>query len=162
MPHTFKPSASARIKMRLVFFQPDIPQNLGAAMRLAACFGAGLDIIEPCAFPLTDKGIRKAAMDYEAAITPVRHGSWRLYENSGEASRGRLVLFTTVGATDLWDFKFAKNDRLLLGRESAGVPQDVHDRADARVRIPIRPDTRSLNVVVSAGIGLAEMQRQIR
>jgi tRNA (cytidine/uridine-2'-O-)-methyltransferase len=148
--------------MRLVFFQPDIPQNLGAAMRLAACFDADLDVIEPCAFPLTDKGIRKAAMDYQAAITPVRHGSWGHYENSGEAASGRLVLFTTVGATDLWDFKFAPDDRLLFGRESAGVPEDVHAGADARVRIPIRADTRSLNVVVSAGIALAEMQRQLR
>lgn len=148
--------------MRLVFFQPDIPQNLGAAMRVAACFDAGLDIIEPCAFPLTAKGIRKAAMDYQAAIEPVRHASWPAYESSGEASKGRLVLFTTRAATDLWDFSFELEDRLLFGRESAGVPDSVHEIADARVIIPIRADTRSLNVVVSAGIGLAEAQRQLR
>lgn len=148
--------------MRLVFFQPDIPQNLGAAMRVAACFGSGLDVIEPCAFPLTDKGIRKAAMDYQAAISPARHGSWSHYKNSGEATGGRLVLFTTAGATDLWDFDFRADDRLLFGRESAGVPDEIHAAADARVRIPIRPDTRSLNVVVSAGIALAEAERQFR
>lgn len=148
--------------MRLVFFQPDIPQNLGAAMRVAACFDTALDIIEPCAFPLTAKGIRKAAMDYHAVIQPVRHASWSAYESSGEASKGRLVLFTTRAATDLWDFSFKPDDRLLFGRESAGVPGSVHENADARVIIPIRADTRSLNVVVSAGIGLAEALRQTR
>lgn len=147
--------------MRIVFFQPDIPQNLGAAMRVAACFGAGMDVIEPCAFPLTAKGIRQAAMDYRAAITPVRHASWAAYKNSGEASKGRLVLFTTEGADDLWDFSFQPDDRLLFGRESAGVPPEVHAEADSRVRIPIRPETRSLNVVVSAGIALGEMSRQL-
>ncbi|MDM7985407.1 MAG: tRNA (cytidine(34)-2'-O)-methyltransferase [Maricaulis sp.] len=148
--------------MRIVFFQPDIPQNLGAAMRVAACFGADLDVIEPCAFPLTAKGIRKAAMDYQASISPVRHSSWSRYLASPPASKGRLVLFTTRGADNLWDFKFRPDDRLLFGRESAGVPDEVHDQADARVIIPIRPETRSLNVVVSAGIALAEAQRQLR
>ena len=131
-------------------------------MRVAACFGTDLDIIEPCAFPLTAKGIRKAAMDYGAAISPVRHGSWRQYCASEAASKGRLVLFTTRGAQSLWDFEFHPDDRLLFGRESAGVPDDVHEQADARVIIPIRPETRSLNVVVSSGIALAEAQRQLR
>lgn len=131
-------------------------------MRVAACFGADLDVIEPCAFPLTAKGIRKAAMDYEATISPVRHSSWSQYLTVQPASKGRLVLFTTRGADNLWDFKFRPDDRLLFGRESAGVPDEVHDQADARVIIPIRPETRSLNVVVSAGIALAEAQRQLR
>ena len=147
--------------MRIVFFQPDIPQNLGASMRVATCFGAGLDIIEPCGFPLTDKGIRRAAMDYSAAISPVRHTAWTTYTQSEEAASGRLVLFTTKGATDLWEFSFRPGDRLLFGRESAGVTDNVHDAADCRVRIPIRPDARSLNVSVSAGIALAEMTRQL-
>jgi len=129
-------------------------------MRVAACFGAGMDIIEPCAFPLTSKGIRQAAMDYEAAISPVRHGSWELYLNSPDAAKGRLVLFTTRGAEPIWDFQFQPDDRLLFGRESAGVPENVHEMADARVRIPIRASMRSLNVSVSAGIALAEAQRQ--
>jgi tRNA (cytidine/uridine-2'-O-)-methyltransferase len=147
--------------MRLVFFQPDIPQNLGGSMRVAACFGAGLDVVEPCAFPLTDKGIRKAAMDYSAAITPVRHASWKAYAESPQSRSGRLVLFTTKGATNLWEFAFQPGDRLLFGRESAGVPDDIHDAADCRVRIPIRDGMRSLNVTVSAAIGLAEMCRQL-
>jgi tRNA (cytidine/uridine-2'-O-)-methyltransferase len=148
--------------MRIVFFQPDIPQNLGASMRVAACFGAGLDIVEPCAFPLTDRKIRKAAMDYGAAIQPVRHASWHTYRQSAEGASGRLVLFTTRAATDLWEFSFQPGDRLLFGRESAGVPDDVHDAADCRVRIPIRAGMRSLNVTVSAGIALAEASRQLR
>ena len=159
--HKGQAPASARLKMRIVFFQPDIPQNLGAAMRVAACFGAELDIIEPCAFPLTDKGIRKAAMDYRAAITPVRHAAWNAYRQSADSKSGRLVLFTTKSAENLWDFRFRPDDRLLFGRESAGVPDEVHDAADCRVRIPIRPDMRSLNVTVSAGIALAEASRQL-
>ncbi len=131
-------------------------------MRVAACFGADLDVIEPCAFPLTAKGIRKAAMDYQASISPVRHSSWSQYLTSPPASKGRLVLFTTRGADNLWDFNFRPDDRLLFGRESAGVPDAVHDQSDAHVFIPIRPETRSLNVVVSAGIALAEAQRQLR
>ncbi len=130
-------------------------------MRVAACFGAELDIIEPCAFPLTDKGIRRAAMDYQAAISPVRHASWTAYQASPQAAVGRLVLFTTKSAEDLWNFSFAADDRLLFGRESAGVPGDVHDAAECRVRIPIRDGMRSLNVTVSAGIALAEASRQL-
>jgi len=130
-------------------------------MRVAACFGAELDIIEPCAFPLTDKGIRRAAMDYQAAISPVRHASWNAYQASAQAARGRLVLFTTKGAGKLWDFSFKPDDRLLFGRESAGVPDEVHDAATCRVKIPIRDSMRSLNVTVSAGIALAEASRQL-
>ena len=130
-------------------------------MRVAACFGAGLDIVEPCAFPLTDKGIRKAAMDYGAALDPVRHAGWSTYQRSAEAAAGRLVLFTTRGAKDLWEFSFQPGDRLLFGRESAGVPENVHDAAECRVRIPIRAGMRSLNVTVSAGIALAEASRQL-
>ncbi len=100
-------------------------------------------------------------MDYQAAISPVRHASWQLYLTSPDASKGRLVLFTTKGSDSLWDYEFGPDDRLLFGRESAGVPDDVHDHADVRLRIPIRPDTRSLNVTVSAGIALAEAQRQL-
>jgi len=148
--------------MRIVFFQPDIPQNLGAAMRVAACFGAGMDIVEPCAFPLTDRKIRAAAMDYGAAISPTRHASWTAYQKSAEAAQGRLVLFTTAGAGEIWDFDFSADDRLLFGRESAGVPENVHESADARVRIPIREGMRSLNVTVTAAIALAEASRQLR
>ena len=130
-------------------------------MRVASCFGAEMDIIEPCGFALSDKGIRRAAMDYSASISPVRHSSWEKYKISGEASSGRLILFTTTGAEDIWDCNFAPNDRLLFGRESAGVPDEVHAEADIRLRIPIRESMRSLNVTVSAAIALAEASRQL-
>ena len=145
--------------MRLVFFQPDIPQNLGASIRLAACFGAGIDVIEPCAFPLNDKSMRRAALDYAPLADFQRHdsyGKWR--ENRGT---GRMILFTTKAAASLWDFSFDPDDQLVFGRESAGVPDHVHADADARVFIPIRPEARSLNVSMSAGIALAEAMRQI-
>lgn len=146
--------------MRIVFFQPDIPQNLGGAIRLAACFGTPVDIIEPCGFPLTDRALKRAALDYAPLINVTRHDSWDRYH--AKPHDGRLVLFTTAGATDLWDFTFQTTDRLMFGRETAGVPDDVAAAADARVRIPIRAETRSLNVTVSAGIALAEAIRQTR
>lgn len=145
--------------MRIVFFQPDIPQNLGASIRLAACFGAGLDVIEPCAFPLNDKAMRRAALDYAPLADFQRHDSYERWR--ADRGAGRMVLFTTKAATSLWDFSFEPDDQLVFGRESAGVPDSVHDDADARVFIPIRPETRSLNVSMSAGIALAEAMRQI-
>lgn len=146
--------------MRLVFFQPDIPQNLGGAIRLSACFAAPLDIIEPCGFPLTDRALKRASLDYGSLATLTRHDSWPAYVSAPQD--GRLVLFTTKGATDLWDFRFEANDRLMFGRESAGVPDAVAAAADARVRIPLQDGARSLNVTVSAGIALAEAIRQTR
>lgn len=146
--------------MRLVLFQPDIPQNLGAAVRISVCFAAPLDIIEPCGFPLTDKGVRRAAMDYVGLATVVRHDSWRSFLQSESRREGRLVLFSTGGDATLWDFTFEPTDLLLFGRESAGVPDEVRAASDAIVRIPIAAEARSLNVVVSAGIALAEARRQ--
>lgn len=145
--------------MRLVFFQPDIPQNLGASIRLAACFGAGIDVIEPCAFPLNDRAMRRAALDYAPLADFRRHNSYDRWQDDRGA--GRMVLFTTQGAEKLWDFAFRPDDHLVFGRESAGVPDDVHADADARVIIPIRPEARSLNVAMSAGIALAEAMRQL-
>lgn len=145
--------------MRLVFFQPDIPQNLGASIRLAACFGAGIDVIEPCAFPLNDKAMRRAALDYAPLADFQRHDSYVKWQATRAA--GRMVLFTTKAATSLWKFSFRPGDQLVFGRESAGVPDFVHEDADARVFIPIRPDARSLNVSMSAGIALAEAMRQL-
>ena len=143
--------------MRLGLFQPDIPQNLGAAVRLAACLGAGLDVIEPCAFPLSDKGLKRAALDY-AADTRL-HASWSAFLAAPERGEGRLVLFTTRGATPLHGFAFERGDTLLFGRESAGVPEEVHAAAQARVVIPVA--ARSLNVATAAAIGLAEALRQV-
>ena len=147
--------------MRLALFQPDIPQNLGAAIRLAACLDVALDVIEPCGFPLSDKGLKRAAMDYRALAEPVLHASWRAFLLAPERTQGRLVLFTTKGAEPLHGFRFAAGDTLIFGRESAGAPEEVHAAAQARVVIPIRPEARSLNLTVSAAIGLSEALRQV-
>lgn len=145
--------------MRLALYQPDIPQNTGAAIRAAACFGAGVDIIEPCGFPLDSREVKRVAMDYGALAAPVSHPSWAAFR---EAAVGvRLVLLTTLAETPLWDFRFRADDMLLMGRESAGAPDEVHDSADARLRIPLAPGARSLNVAVAAAVALAEARRQL-
>ena len=146
--------------MRLALFQPDIPQNLGAAIRLAACLGVELHVIEPCAFPLSDRALRRAAMDYGAAARVERHHGWSAFREKMGSGGARLVLFTTRAAEPLHGFAFAPDDVLLFGRESAGVPDEVHAAADARLIIPIRPETRSLNVVTAAAIALGEALRQ--
>jgi tRNA (cytidine/uridine-2'-O-)-methyltransferase len=147
--------------MRLALFQPDIPQNLGAAIRLAACLGVALDVIEPCGFPLSDAAIRRAAMDYTALADVTRHAGWADFR-AESAGKGRLVLFTTKGAQPFHDFAFAASDILLFGRESAGVPDDVHAAADARLVIPLMRGARSLNVVSAATLALGEGLRQIK
>ena len=147
--------------MRLALFQPDIPQNLGAALRLAACLGVGLDVIEPCGFPLSDAAIRRSAMDYGALAQVMRHKSWNDFRDL-QAKTGRLVLFTTRGAQPLHDFAFAPEDTLIFGRESAGAPDEVHAAADARLFIPLVPGARSLNVVTAAALALGEGLRQIK
>lgn len=146
--------------MRLALFQPDIPQNLGAAIRLAACLGVPLDVIEPCGFPLSDTAIRRAAMDYALIAQVNRHASWAAFRGD-RARAGRLVLFTTRAATPFHDFAFAPDDVLLFGRESAGVPDEVHDAADARLLIPLADGARSLNLVTAATLALGEGLRQI-
>ena len=143
--------------MLLALFQPDIPQNLGAALRLGACLDVPVHVIEPCGFPLSDKAIRRAAMDYGDPAQVTRHSGWAEFAAAG---LGRIVLFTTKGATPLHEFRFAPNDVLLFGRESAGVPDEVQAAADARVIIPLSPGRRSFNVTVSAAIGLSEALRQ--
>lgn len=146
--------------MRLALFQPDIPQNLGAAIRLAACLGVALDVIEPCGFPLSDAAVRRVAMDYTGLVQVDRHASWTEFRNKSATYR-RTVLFTTRGATALHDFAFAPDDVLLFGRESVGAPDEVHAAADARVVIPLAPGARSLNVVTAATLALGEALRQI-
>ena len=146
--------------MRLALFQPDIPQNLGAAVRLAACLEVGLDVIEPCAFPLSDRSLRRAALDYGQIASLNRHLSWAYFLASSERNEGRLVLLTTAAETALHDFAFEAGDTLLLGQESAGAPAEVHAAAQARLRIPISPNARSLNLVTAAAIALGEALRQ--
>jgi tRNA (cytidine/uridine-2'-O-)-methyltransferase len=144
--------------MRLALFEPDIPQNLGAFIRLAACLGAPLDIIEPCGFPVDDKRIRRAAMDYVDLAHIARHASWDAFRR--DRTPGRLVLLTTAGTQIFPDMVFRTGDTLLLGRESAGVPAAVHDAADVRLRIPLQPGARSLNVALAAAMVLSEALRQ--
>ena len=146
--------------MRLALFQPDIPQNLGAALRLGACLGVPVDVIEPCGFPLSDAGVRRAAMDYGALADLTRHATWSDFLERPERRTGRLLLFTTRGALPLHDFEFRAGDTLLFGRESAGAPDEVHAAADARLFIPLAPGARSLNLTVSAAIALSEALRQ--
>jgi tRNA (cytidine/uridine-2'-O-)-methyltransferase len=144
--------------MRLALFEPDIPQNLGAFIRLSAGLGVPLDVIEPCGFPLDDKRIRRAAMDYYDLATIARHASWNAFQRDRAA--GRLVLLTTSGATRFPDAAFRADDTLLLGRESAGVPADVHAAADLSLRIPLQKSARSLNVALAAAMVLGEALRQ--
>ena len=143
--------------MRIALYQPDIAGNVGAVLRTAACLGAGVDLIEPMGFPFGDRALARAGMDYARQVAVVRHADWAAFLAQ---AGGRIVLLTSTGATDLPDMRFRADDILLLGSEGSGVPQDVHDRADLRVRIPMRPGFRSLNVSVSAGIVLAEALRQ--
>src|SRR6202040_79899 len=123
--------------MRIALYQPDIPQNTGTVLRLCACLGIEAHIIEPAGFPTSDRAFRRAGMDYLDAVTIVRHGSWRAFEAWRQGERLRLVLFTTAAAVSYLDYQFEAADVLLFGRESAGVPQEIHEAADARLVIPM-------------------------
>ncbi len=155
--------------MRLVLFEPDIPQNTGALLRLGACLGIAVDIVEPCGFLFDDKRLRRAGMDYLEAVEMRRHRSWGAYRailrgpaQNGAPGRpaGRLVLLTTRGDTRYTDFAFQPGDNLLLGRESAGVPEELRAEADARLLIPMADGIRSLNVALAAAMVLSEALRQ--
>jgi tRNA (cytidine/uridine-2'-O-)-methyltransferase len=146
--------------MRLVLYEPDIPQNTGTMLRLGAALGVAVDLIEPCGFLIDDRRLRRAAMDYADFLDLTRWTSWQRYIDA--AQPGRLVLLTTRAALPYTGFAFEPGDRLMVGRESAGVPQDVHDAADARVVIPLRPEARSINVATAAAMVLGEAIRQTR
>jgi tRNA (cytidine/uridine-2'-O-)-methyltransferase len=143
--------------MRLALFEPDIPQNAAALIRLGACLAVPLDIIEPCGFLFSEAGFRRAGMDYLAQAEVTRHASWQAF-----AARlaGRVVLLTTKAPLSYTAFEFMRGDTILLGRESAGVPDEVHRSADARLRIPLRPGLRSLNVAQAGAMVLGEALRQ--
>jgi tRNA (cytidine/uridine-2'-O-)-methyltransferase len=143
--------------MRIALFQPDIAGNVGTILRLAACMGAGVDLIEPMGFPWSDRALARAGMDYAAAAQVTRHVDWDAFVATAS---GRLVLATTSGAVPYTDACYASDDVLLFGSESAGVPADVHARADLRVRVPMRSGMRSLNVAVSCAMILGEALRQ--
>jgi len=149
--------------MRLALYQPDIPQNTGAMLRLAACFGLGVDVILPAGFLFDDKRMRRAGMDYIDRVEIVRHTSWNAYLDSRNgAAQGRLLLLTTKGDVAYTDFAFSPADTLLVGRESSGVPPEVFDAADARLIVPMRPGLRSLNVAMAAAIVAGEAMRQLQ
>jgi tRNA (cytidine/uridine-2'-O-)-methyltransferase len=147
--------------MRLALYQPDIPQNTGAILRLAACFGLPVDLIEPCGFVLDDRRLRRAGMDYLDHVELQRHSSWDAYRSARAGKAGRLILLTTKGAMPHVECRFESADSLLLGRESAGVPEEVHVAADLCVRIPMRGGLRSLNVAMAAAIVAGEAMRQL-
>jgi tRNA (cytidine/uridine-2'-O-)-methyltransferase len=144
--------------MRLALYQPDIPQNAGALIRLGACMGVGIDIIEPCGFLFSDAAFRRAAMDYRELAEVVRHVSWSAF--LATRGTGRIVLLSAHTTTAYTLAEFRADDILLLGRESAGVPEAVHERADVRVRIPLREGLRSLNVAQAGAMVLGEALRQ--
>ena len=143
--------------MRIALFEPDIAGNVGTLIRLGACLGVAVDLIEPMGFAYSDRALARAGMDYAEAATVTRHLDWAAFE---AGVSGRLVLLTTRGATRLDEAAFEPGDTLLLGSESAGVPEHVHARADQRVLIPMRPGMRSLNVAVAGAMVLAEALRQ--
>ena len=144
--------------MRLVLYQPDIPQNTGTILRLAACLGISVDVIEPCGFVWSEPRLRRAGMDYIDLAAVRRHSSWEAFLNHKQT--GRLVLTTTRSPHRLDRVRFEPTDLLLMGREGAGVPDRVHDRVDMSVRIPMVPEVRSLNVAVAAALVLGEALRQ--
>jgi tRNA (cytidine/uridine-2'-O-)-methyltransferase len=145
--------------LRLALYEPDIPQNTGALLRLAACFGLGVDLIEPFGFLFDDRRLKRAALDYAALATIARHASWAAFL-AARAPESRLVLMTTSGSVALDRFAFESTDTILLGRESAGVPTEVHAAVDARVVIRLRSEARSLNVAQAGAIALYEALRQ--
>lgn len=146
--------------MRLSLFEPDIPQNAGAMLRLAACLGVPVDLIDPLGFVFDDKHLRRAGMDYLDLAQITRHQSWTAYLESRVALSGRLVLLTTKASLSYTEFSFDADDTVLVGRESAGVPEAVHQACDAAVRVPMAKDARSLNVALAAAMVLGEALRQ--
>lgn len=147
--------------MRLALYQPDIPQNLGAALRLCACLGVALDVIEPCGFPLTDAAMKRAALDYGDKAKVARHASFAAFRAVPERQSGRLVLIETDGALNFQDFSFSTGDTLVLGRETAGSPGELYEAAQASLRIPMVRGLRSLNVISAGTVVLTEALRQI-
>jgi tRNA (cytidine/uridine-2'-O-)-methyltransferase len=146
--------------MRLALYEPDIPQNTGTILRLAACLGVPVDLIGPAGFDMTDRALRRAALDYLAYVVIERHASLAAFEAARRPRGSRLLLLTTHAHTPYTGFAFRPDDTVLLGRESAGVPEAVHRLADARLRIPMRAGLRSLNVAVAASMVLGEALRQ--
>jgi tRNA (cytidine/uridine-2'-O-)-methyltransferase len=148
--------------IRIALFQPDIAQNTGTILRLAACLGIAVDIIEPAGFPVSDKSFRRSGMDYLDHVDWMRHDDFDAFQTWRAAEGRRLVLMTTRAALPYAEFAFRAGDVVMAGRETAGVPEEVHAAADARILIPMRPGLRSLNVAVSVAMATGEALRQLR
>jgi Predicted rRNA methylase (SpoU class) len=146
---------------RLVLYQPDIPQNAGSLLRLAACLSFGVEVIEPCGFLWDEKRMRRAGMDYLDKVRVTRHSSWPVFWNWTKEKGRRVVLLSTKASERLDRFAFCASDVIMVGRESAGVPDRVAEAAGARVRIPLAPGARSLNVAMAGAIAMAEALRQL-
>jgi tRNA (cytidine/uridine-2'-O-)-methyltransferase len=154
------PLSTGLHNVRLALFQPDIAPNMGAAIRLTACLGVGLDVIEPCGFPISDKALRRSAMDYGARCALIRHVDFAAFVAATKATNSRIIAIETQGAVPFTDFEFRDDDVLMLGRETLGTPEDVMAACDAVVVIPMEAGNRSLNVTVSGAIVLTEALRQ--
>ncbi|WP_367718391.1 tRNA (cytidine(34)-2'-O)-methyltransferase [Nitratireductor sp. GISD-1A_MAKvit] len=147
--------------MRIALYQPDIPGNTGAILRLAACLGFTVDLIEPAGFDLSDRNLKRAGMDYIERAALIRHSSWEVFERWRKGEGRRLLLFTTRAEARYTEFGYSKGDILLFGRETVGVPDNVHHAADARLVIPMQQGARSLNLAMSAAIAAGEALRQL-
>jgi tRNA (cytidine/uridine-2'-O-)-methyltransferase len=147
--------------MRIVLYEPDIPQNTGTILRLCACLGIEAHIIEPAGFATSDRAFKRAGMDYLDQVKLVRHAAWSAFDAWRRVEQLRLVLFTTKGATPYLDHRFSSDEMLLFGRESSGVPDAVHAATDARLVIPMRPGLRALNVAMAAAMAAGEAMRQV-
>ena len=148
--------------MHIALYEPDIAQNTGTILRLAACLGIAAHIIEPAGFPVSDRAFRRAGMDYLDQVRLTRHVSWDAFEHWRNNEKRDLVLFTTSAATPYLAHRFSADDVLLFGRESSGVPEAVHAAANARLTIPMRPGLRSLNVAMACATVVGEALRQVR
>ena len=146
--------------MRIALYEPDIPQNAGTILRLAACLGVEAHIVEPAGFPTSDRAFRRAGMDYLDRVSIVRHASWTVFDAWRRSKGLRLILFTTAATSSYLDHDYRPGDVLMFGRESAGVPDAVHQAADARLLIPMQPGLRSINVAMVAAMALGEAMRQ--
>ncbi len=146
--------------MRIALYEPDIPQNTGTILRLCACLGVEAHLVGPTGFPSTDRAFRRAGMDYLDQVAIVRHVSWAAFEAWRRSAGARVILFSTRAETSFLDHAFRRDDILLFGRESGGVPCEVHAAADARLIVPMRPGLRSLNVAMTCALALGEALRQ--
>ena len=147
--------------LNIVLYQPDIPQNLGAMLRLSACLGCAVHVVEPCGFPFNHEKLRRVGMDYVDKATLVRHLNWQAFQEYRAAHSGKLYLLETDGAKTYTDMTFAATDYVVLGRESAGTPRELYAQMDETITIPMREGSRSINVAMSAGLLVGEACRQL-